>query len=87
MSLFRPLKGFFLDEIMRHAGLGDDLVDPQCAHCRVSFDTGDPSSPRVFKCYQCGEFLQCESCCIVHHQRTPLHIIKVRTIELWLSVS
>ncbi|KAJ7152741.1 hypothetical protein C8R43DRAFT_1127191 [Mycena crocata] len=75
MSLWRPLKGFFLDEILRHEGLGDELQDPRCAHCLKELDAEDPSSLRFFKCGDCGEFLQCEMCCLAHHKRTPLHVV------------
>ncbi|KAJ7633682.1 hypothetical protein DFH06DRAFT_1140018 [Mycena polygramma] len=34
MSLFRPMKAFFLDELLRHEGLGDDLQDPRRAAWR-----------------------------------------------------
>ncbi|KAJ7618935.1 hypothetical protein DFH06DRAFT_1144805 [Mycena polygramma] len=78
MSLFRPLKKLFLDELVRHEGLGDDMDNPHCAHCNTSLDTRPPASPRAFKCDECGQFLQCETCCIAHHQRTPLHTVKVR---------
>ncbi|KAJ6547928.1 hypothetical protein DFH09DRAFT_1087397 [Mycena vulgaris] len=61
MSLFRPLKGFFLEELLRHKGLGDSMDNPQCAHCSRGFTP--ESVLRVFKCYECGEFLQCEDCC------------------------
>ncbi|KAJ7629780.1 hypothetical protein DFH06DRAFT_1140974 [Mycena polygramma] len=82
MSLFRPLKKFFLDELVRHQGLGDNIDNPHCAHCEVALDTRDPTAPHAFKCDLCGQFLQCESCCIVHHQRTPLHTILVRISPL-----
>ncbi|KAJ7834491.1 hypothetical protein B0H13DRAFT_2426871 [Mycena leptocephala] len=85
MSLFRPLSGFFLDEVIRHAGLGDDLDDPHCAHCEAPFDTTDPSSLRAFKCYECGEFLQCEGCCMVNHKRNPLHVIKEWNGSFWVA--
>ncbi|KAJ7693956.1 hypothetical protein B0H17DRAFT_1132323 [Mycena rosella] len=98
MSLFRPLKAFFLDELLRHEGLGDDMQRPACAHCKKSFS---PEAPivgeqdgdgdgeqevvrRMFKCYKCGEFLQCESCCLLHHARTPLHVIKEWNGDFWV---
>ncbi|KAJ7825687.1 hypothetical protein B0H13DRAFT_2241198 [Mycena leptocephala] len=85
MSLFRPLSGFFLDEVIRHAGLGDDLDNPYCAQCEAPFDMSNPTGLRAFKCYQCGEFLQCEGCCIAHHQRTPLHVIKEWNGTFWVA--
>ncbi|KAJ6447425.1 hypothetical protein C8R47DRAFT_1181554 [Mycena vitilis] len=83
MSVWRPFKSFFLDEVLRHEGLGDDLDNPMCAHCRVKFDTALPSSPRIFKCYHCGQFLQCETCCVAHHQRNPLHVLLEWNSNFW----
>ncbi|KAJ7652310.1 hypothetical protein B0H17DRAFT_1214975 [Mycena rosella] len=78
--LFRPLKNFFLDELLRHEGLGDYLHNSFCAHCETQFASekvaGDPWA-RIFKCYECGVFLQCKACCIAHHARSPLHVIKL----------
>ncbi|KAJ7832602.1 hypothetical protein B0H13DRAFT_1914961 [Mycena leptocephala] len=79
MSLFRPLSGFFLDEVIRHAGLGDDLDNPCCAQCEAPFDMSNPTGLRAFKCYQC------EGCCIAHHQRTPLHVIKEWNGTFWVA--
>ncbi|KAJ7788061.1 hypothetical protein B0H13DRAFT_1936652 [Mycena leptocephala] len=64
MSLFRPMKAFFVDELLRHEGLGDDQHLPHCALCEAAFEPGIPDSPRLFKCSDCGQFLQCESCCL-----------------------
>ncbi|KAJ7830690.1 hypothetical protein B0H13DRAFT_2371831 [Mycena leptocephala] len=85
MALFRPMKGFFLDELLRHEGLGDDLENPRCAHCACSFDTQDPNSPCLFKCFDCGQFLQCEDCCVSHHQRAPLHVIEEWNGHYWID--
>lgn len=85
MALFRLMKGFFLDELLCHEGLGDNLENPRCAHCACSFDTQDPNSPRLFKCFDCGQFLQCEDCCVSHHQRAPLHVIEVCVLVSLLS--
>ncbi|KAJ7801671.1 hypothetical protein B0H14DRAFT_3489329 [Mycena olivaceomarginata] len=38
MSLWRPLIGDFLDEIVRHEGLGDYTTQPHCAHCTEEWD-------------------------------------------------
>lgn len=78
MSFFRPIMGSFVDELLRHEGLGDDCDDPRCGHCEAELSSADVASPRFFKCVECGEFLQCEACCLEHHQRTPLHNIRVR---------
>jgi hypothetical protein len=66
MSIFRPLKVFFLDELLRHEGLGDDQHLPHCALCQALFEPGILAS-RLFKCNDCGEFLQCGSCCLDAH--------------------
>ncbi|KAJ6465540.1 hypothetical protein C8R47DRAFT_1235772 [Mycena vitilis] len=78
MSLFRPVKAFFLDELLRHEGLGDDLDHPACAHCGMTWDEDILDSCRLFKCYDCGQFLQCLDCCLANHCRSPLH-----TLEEW----
>jgi hypothetical protein len=77
MSLWRLLKGK-LDEILWHDGLGDDLHGPKCAHCKspATLMTG------MFKCVECGQFLQCRDCCLAHHALTPLHVIKVSVFDL-----
>ncbi|KAJ7919700.1 hypothetical protein B0H13DRAFT_2428738 [Mycena leptocephala] len=40
-------------------------------------------STHLFKCGDCGEFLQCKSCCLETHKRTPLHTIQVSAIVFW----
>ncbi|KAJ6462537.1 hypothetical protein C8R45DRAFT_1064445 [Mycena sanguinolenta] len=84
MSLWRPVMGEFLDEVLRHAGLGDYTSNPRCTYCQVGFAAGIGCS-RLFKCYECGEFLQCKQCCLLHHQRTPLHVIQEWTGDFWVS--
>ncbi|KAJ7343885.1 hypothetical protein DFH08DRAFT_701870 [Mycena albidolilacea] len=73
MSLWRPLIGDFLDEIVRHEGLGDYTTQPRCAHCTEVFRREGPNPTRLFKCDDCGQFPQCKDCCLLHHKRTPLH--------------
>ncbi|KAK7040000.1 CxC2 domain-containing protein [Favolaschia claudopus] len=77
MSLWRPLMGDFLAEILRHEGLGDDDCAPRCALCGVS------EHIRLFKCADCGQYLQCESCCLKDHRRTPLHTLKEWNGRFW----
>ncbi|KAJ7789264.1 hypothetical protein B0H14DRAFT_3503214 [Mycena olivaceomarginata] len=76
-SLWRPLKAIFLDEVLRHEGMGDDLDTPRCVLCAVSLHTNDLTR-QAFKCYDCGQYLQCGDCCLLHHQRTPLHVLQIR---------
>ncbi|KAJ7731904.1 hypothetical protein DFH07DRAFT_968567 [Mycena maculata] len=82
MSLWRPMKGFFLDEILWHEGLGDNIEEPQCAHCKTAYK---PTTARLFKCQECGEFVQCKNCCLENHARTPLHVIKEWAGKFWVE--
>ncbi|KAK6980521.1 CxC2 domain-containing protein [Favolaschia claudopus] len=77
MSLWRPLMGDFLAELLRHEGLGDDGAAPRCALCGAS------EHVRLFKCADCGQYLQCQSCCLDQHRRTPLHILKEWNGRFW----
>jgi hypothetical protein len=76
MSEWRPLKAKFLEELLRHDGLGNDFYDPKCAHCQKEYLPSDAAA-RVFRCGDCGQFLQCKECCLSRHALTPLHVIKV----------
>ncbi|KAJ7333272.1 hypothetical protein DFH08DRAFT_939910 [Mycena albidolilacea] len=85
-SLWRPLKGFFVDELLRHDSLGDDLANPHCALCSVSLQVGEPNlAGRVFKCYECSQYLQCGSCCWAQHSRTPLHDVQEWGGSFWTT--
>ncbi|KAK7043444.1 CxC2 domain-containing protein [Favolaschia claudopus] len=81
MSLWHPLMGDFLAELLRHEGLGDDANAPRCALC------GAAEHIRLFKCGDCGQYLQCESCCVEQHRRTPLHVLKEWNGRFWESRS
>ncbi|KAK6971927.1 CxC2 domain-containing protein [Favolaschia claudopus] len=78
MAQWRPLMSEFLDELLRHEGLGDDTGSPRCALCKT------PSPTRFFKCVECGEHLQCQDCCVAHHQRTPLHVLQEWNGSHWV---
>ncbi|KAJ7105451.1 hypothetical protein C8R43DRAFT_1140778 [Mycena crocata] len=84
-SLWRPLKGLFLDEVLRHDGLGDDLNDPRCAHCDTPYVGGAAS--RIFKCEDCGQYLQCKKCLLSHHACTPLHVVKEWNGHFWEHIT
>ncbi|KAJ6561834.1 hypothetical protein B0H19DRAFT_1209995 [Mycena capillaripes] len=73
-----PEEGF-LDEILRHNGLGDDLHDLTCGHCKTPYS----STTQIFKCLDCGQFLQCKGCCLSHHALAPLHVIKEWNGRFW----
>ncbi|KAK7008533.1 CxC2 domain-containing protein [Favolaschia claudopus] len=87
MSLWRPLKGDFLTELLRHDGLGDDTKHPCCVHCSVNFHPGPANQVRLFKCYECGQYLQCRECCVSNHKRLPLHVIQEWSGEFWVPIT
>ncbi|KAJ7450436.1 hypothetical protein FB451DRAFT_1566624 [Mycena latifolia] len=82
MSRFRPMMGFFLDELLRHEGLSDHVHQASCAHCKTVF--GRDNEARLFKCYECGEHLQCETCCLSNHALSPLHVIQEWNGSFWV---
>ncbi|KAJ7156558.1 hypothetical protein C8R43DRAFT_1125753 [Mycena crocata] len=91
-SLWRPKKAFFLDELIRHDGLGHDIHSPQCAHCQKEYNKPAdvqkrPAGMHIFKCGDCGQFLQCQSCCLSHHALTPLHVIKEWNGDFWIDAT
>jgi len=63
----------FLDEILRHDGLGDFLGHTKCSDCQ--------NAPGVIKCKDCssGRMLRCPECVVASHQALPLHRVEVRT--------
>ncbi|KAK6984039.1 CxC2 domain-containing protein [Favolaschia claudopus] len=56
MKLWRPMLTFFLDEMLRHEGLGDSRS--ACAQCAKPL----VAASRRFRCRQCGTFVQCRGC-------------------------
>ncbi|KAJ7836106.1 hypothetical protein B0H14DRAFT_3705441 [Mycena olivaceomarginata] len=87
MSLFRPMMGFFVDELNRFEGLGDDLENPHCALCNTPYEADVPDATRIFRCYDCGQFVQCSSCCLSSHARSPLHTIQEWNGSFWADYS
>ncbi|KAJ7076255.1 hypothetical protein B0H15DRAFT_790828 [Mycena belliarum] len=69
--------------MLRHEGLADALDSQECAHCNEAFSQDDAA--RIFKCVDCGEFLQCEGCCLATHARSPLHVIKEWSGNFWVD--
>ncbi|KAJ6467143.1 hypothetical protein C8R47DRAFT_740738 [Mycena vitilis] len=72
MRNWRPLAQEFLDARVRRAGLGDYLYAPACSCCKAA----KTDNIRLFRCAQCGEFLQCGDCVRTRHALTPLHCIR-----------
>ncbi|KAJ7055666.1 hypothetical protein C8F01DRAFT_993960 [Mycena amicta] len=84
-ALWRPLMQTFLDALLRHDGLGDYAKNPKCAFCVSGY--GDGTSTRIFRCEDCGEFLQCESCVRERHTLSPLHKLREWNGEFWTEAS
>ncbi|KAJ7106119.1 hypothetical protein C8R43DRAFT_906260, partial [Mycena crocata] len=84
MKLWRPLAQRFLDEIMRHEGLGDAIDELACSSCKTAYS---PASRR-FRCKDCGTFVQCLSCCVSRHALTPLHRLEEWTTGgYWIATT
>ena len=72
----------FLDEVLRHDGLGDFLGRTECSSCQ--------NAPGIIKCKDCPSrrILRCPECVVASHQFLPLHRVEVRTtlgqITWWL---
>ncbi|KAK7007313.1 CxC2 domain-containing protein [Favolaschia claudopus] len=79
MALWRPLAGQFLDWMVRYDGLGMYAAEPSCSCCGARGGGAEEAAPRLFRCEQCGSFLQCQRCLLERHQLTPLHRIRVST--------
>ncbi|KAJ7060165.1 hypothetical protein C8F01DRAFT_1058798 [Mycena amicta] len=78
--LWRKQIPFYLDAMIRREGLGDYMKQPECMFCQAAFEKG---RTRIFRCEDCGEFLQCESCVRSRHTLTPLHVLKEWTGDFW----
>ncbi|KAJ7058293.1 hypothetical protein C8F01DRAFT_1305830 [Mycena amicta] len=84
MRLWRDIKHVFLDHILRHDGLGEFHERPACESC----DSIYPDTiRRLFRCHECGSFLQCAMCLLERHRRTPLHIVKEWMGNFWAAVA
>lgn len=70
MAEWLPYRESFLDEMLRHEGLGDFDTLPPCIDC------GEASAS--FKCADCfGQGLLCQECTVKAHRLLPLHGTKV----------
>ncbi|TRM56317.1 hypothetical protein BD626DRAFT_575841 [Schizophyllum amplum] len=63
---------------------GDATDDP-------SLPSLDPPRPatisEIYCCWECGDFLECRTCCIERHRTMPLHVIQSWTGAYWKKVS
>ncbi|KAJ7058852.1 hypothetical protein C8F01DRAFT_1255258 [Mycena amicta] len=74
-----------LDHLLRHDGLGEDTYKPQCSFCEMAYEVGGET--RLFRCQECGIFLQCLSCLEERHKLNPLHVVKEWTGDYWDCVA
>ncbi|KAJ7060539.1 hypothetical protein C8F01DRAFT_988536, partial [Mycena amicta] len=74
-----------LDHLLCHDGLGADHYHPACSFCDTAYDQGDGT--RLFRCQECGVFLQCLSCLEKQHELNPLHVVKEWNGDFWLPVA
>lgn len=66
-------RGIFLDEALRHDGLGNFFGHTSCSKC------GEHDG--IFKCKNCGNgsMLKCLNCTLDIHRTLPLHRVEVNT--------
>ncbi|KAJ6457197.1 hypothetical protein C8R47DRAFT_995822 [Mycena vitilis] len=83
MSLWRPLAQDFLEALMRREGLGDYTSNPACSCCKATYGPG----VRIFRCDQCGDYLQCGTCVLSRHAQNPLHCLKEWTGVHWIEAA
>ncbi|KAJ7251189.1 hypothetical protein B0H12DRAFT_1018742 [Mycena haematopus] len=62
--------------MLRRDGLGDDISNLACGCCSAT-------DKRIFRCVQCGEFLQCRDCVLERHALNPLHTLKEWNGRFW----
>ncbi|KAJ7059185.1 hypothetical protein C8F01DRAFT_1059219 [Mycena amicta] len=80
MRLWRRKIPMYLDELLRSEGLGRHYDHPRCANCSAD-------GLQLFRCGQCGQFLQCETCLRERHKQQPLHRPEVWNGDFWARCS
>ncbi|KAJ7236985.1 hypothetical protein C8J57DRAFT_1529783 [Mycena rebaudengoi] len=74
----------------------DSLEDPTCACCEAKNTPAGPSrgdaenaavAVRLFRCEDCGVFLQCLNWVISRHRTAPLHMLRKWDGEMWTEVT
>ncbi|KAJ7015934.1 hypothetical protein C8F04DRAFT_984112 [Mycena alexandri] len=83
MAQWQKEMQFFLDETLRCEGFADWLVVPECALCKKPLRPLGGTPEHLFRCSDCGEFLQCLECCLSHHRMSPLHVLEEWQGEFW----
>ncbi|KAJ7807053.1 hypothetical protein B0H13DRAFT_2386681 [Mycena leptocephala] len=95
ISEFKDVQEDMVHELLRLCGLGDSMTNPQCTICHVKLDSTlpamapatDSDDHRIFKCPDCGEFIQCKNCCVERHSMMPLHFPKVWNGKFWADTT
>ncbi|KAJ7259464.1 hypothetical protein C8J57DRAFT_1233814 [Mycena rebaudengoi] len=87
VRLWQPLASTFLDMECRRDGLGDSVHHPTCDCCNavyiVPINDGPPAV-RLFRCDDCGQFLQCGDCLLSRHATNLLHILRLG-LRAWIG--
>ncbi|TRM56407.1 hypothetical protein BD626DRAFT_541333 [Schizophyllum amplum] len=82
----------FLHEMMWGEGLRSSAAStaspPASADDDPPLPSLDPPRPvgevsQIFCCWECGDFLQCQDCCIERHRTMPLHVIQSWSGAYW----
>ena len=75
MNEWLKFRTSFLDETLRHDGLGDFLDKTRCSKC------GEKDG--IIKCKDCssGRMLKCIKCILSTHEDLPLHRVEVRVFN------
>ncbi|KAF7309126.1 CxC2 domain-containing protein [Mycena kentingensis (nom. inval.)] len=84
MKIWRQHRDTVLDHLLRLDGLGPDTARPSCFYCKATYEK---EKLRVFRCQDCGVFLQCLSCLEERHKLHPLHVIQEWTGEFWIRAA
>ncbi|KAF9004178.1 hypothetical protein BDZ89DRAFT_1049589 [Hymenopellis radicata] len=102
MEEWKPWLTAFLEETIRRHGLGNATRNPRCSSCdrrlkaecigiaieRPSTEAGDVDEcEELFRCQSCGDFLECQACCLRRHDRAPVHAIQVWREATWQTIS
>ncbi|KAF9023545.1 hypothetical protein BDZ89DRAFT_955582, partial [Hymenopellis radicata] len=82
MEEWKPWLTAFLEETIRRHGLGNATRNPRCSSCDRHVDECE----ELFRCQSCGDFLECQACCLRRHDRAPVHAIQVWREATWQTI-
>ncbi|KAH7904935.1 hypothetical protein BJ138DRAFT_1106403 [Hygrophoropsis aurantiaca] len=81
MNTWRPYAAEFLNELVRHEGLGNGAT---CSGCSTD---NDGKSTTLYRCKDCfGGAPECHKCCLARHSYLPLHTI-TQWVGFWQNTS